>query len=177
MNPIHRLLLLAATALLAGCAGYAPYNAGLEQRVIRMDERTQELLAAGRTHAISQAESQGYLRDSLATLQWLHDDAVKYGSKGPSVDIVTNLQGQLAGLQSRKTQLRRADVLQVAGSTAELRAIQFRKRRGYEWQQARPPSSTSSTSDTDTTTTDTTKCKDEKHGHDHGEHRDGDKHR
>jgi hypothetical protein len=167
MNRITRPLLVAATALLAGCAGYAPYNPALEQRVIRMDERTHELLAASRAHAISMADSQSYLRDSLDTLKWLHDDAVEYKSKGPAVEIVTNLQGTFRRLQSRKTALRRADLLQVAGSTSELRAIQFRKRRGYEWQQAHPPTDTSSSTDTDTTTTDPAKC-DDKHGHDHG---------
>lgn len=171
MTRFPRLLIVVLSAMLAGCAGYAPYNAGLEQRIIRMDERAHELLAVTRSHPVPVAESQSFLRDSLSTLEWMREDAERYGSKGPEVETAANLRERFAALQARKKPLHRDDLLGAIGSTAELRAVQFRKRSAHEWREAHPASSSSST-DTDTTTTDdnNNKCKDDKHHrHDHCE--------
>lgn len=174
MAYFSRFIPVVAVAFVAGCASFAPYNAALEQRVIRMDERTHELLAVSRKRAVPLAESQSFLRDSLSTLEWMHENAERYGSQGPEVETAENLRMRFAMLQAGSKPLRRADLIGSVGSTAALRAVYYRSPSKVQWFSAPPEDTTSATNtDTTTTTTDSTKCKDVRHNHDRGRCDDG----
>ncbi|HEV7401631.1 MAG TPA: hypothetical protein VGO11_01845, partial [Chthoniobacteraceae bacterium] len=117
--------------LLAGCASDAPYDYGLGLEVIRLDENTRALLATRPARPWAPPEAKRYLRESMGTLQRLHDRGLGHRSETPDARLIEFLRRRFELLAARKAPITRQEIGRLAPAIAELR--EWESRRGYDW--------------------------------------------